>query len=137
MKALRPATKTDTARFFGVSTKSIDNWISDGCPVAERDTAGRVKRLSIPEVFTWKLENHVPKYWTHEAAHDAMLKLEVSELGQDLADRLPDFIEGCVKTSGHNDARYGAKCAFGLLISVVCERFKEGRTYFEFPDFES
>ena len=88
-------------------------------------------------MFGWKLESHVPRYWATEAAHEAMLKMEITVLCQDLADRLPDFVEGCVKASGHNDATYGAKCAFGLLFSVVCERFKEERTYFDFPEFET
>ncbi len=134
---MKPCTKTETAGFFGVSTRSIDHWIADGCPVAERDTRGRVKRLSIPEVFGWKLKNHTPKHWTPAAMHEAMIKLEVSALAQDLADRLPAFVDACVKETGHNDARYGAKAAFAMLFEVVCERFKEKRTYFDFPEFEA
>ena len=105
--------------------------------MADRDTGGRVKRLSIPEVFGWKLKNHTPKHWTPAAMHEAMLKMEITVLCQDMADRLPHFVEGCVKASRHDDAMYGAKCAFGLLFSVVCERFKEERTYFDLPEFEA
>lgn len=69
--------------------------------------------------------------------HEAMIKLEVSALAQDLADRLPAFVDACVAETGCDDARYGAKAAFVMLFEVVCERFKEKRTYFDFPEFEA
>lgn len=47
--------KRDAARFFGVSTQALDGWFDRNCPVHDRDSNGRIKGLSLPDMVAWRL----------------------------------------------------------------------------------
>jgi hypothetical protein len=48
--------KKAAAAFFGVSVQALDGWFTAGCPVAERDAHGAVKRVSLAAMTRWRIK---------------------------------------------------------------------------------
>ena len=48
--------KKSAAEFFGVSVQALDGWFTAGCPVAERDSSGRISSVDLSEMARWRID---------------------------------------------------------------------------------
>jgi phage terminase Nu1 subunit (DNA packaging protein) len=46
--------KKQAAQFFRVSVQALDGWFNKGAPIAEKDSAGRIKALDLSELVAWR-----------------------------------------------------------------------------------
>ena len=93
--------KRHIERFFGVSKNTLETWLQSGCPVYERDLAGRISWLYLPDVVRWHHLNRSAKVTATGATATAAADLDPIEQrarkDKEMADKLA--IENQVRRS--------------------------------------
>ncbi len=125
------------AQFFAVTPRTVSNWIERGCPVAERFLKSRnVRGFKIEDVAGWLFGNG---NLSLEDSYSLMVKLELNCLGDEVARRMPAFLDAMTKDPGYEHdpeaVQYGINLAIFMLVCVVNSRTEDDNVYFEpFPE---
>lgn len=117
-----PATVADIAAAFGVGERTVQNWITGGCPVIQRGRRGRggAALLDLDAVAAWRGSQH-------DHSDDTAVVLEIASL-------LPAVLaEACAEAAARADGTHkrdlhGALAATWYLattrtLQALCEKY--------------
>ncbi len=133
MDALPLVKRQELAKFFGVTPRTIDNWVERGCPVAERFLKSRnVRGFQIEDVANWRFESTASNPMEPEEAYSLILKVELNAMAQDVAKRIPRLMDALKADHDHapEAVEYGARLAIGMLALVINARTEDANVYF-------
>lgn len=82
--------RRDTATFFKVSEPTVDRWIADGCPVAERGGNGVAYQFDVYQVQAWRAERAAEEHEADEEKRRQISEAQINLFGDRHADDVLD-----------------------------------------------